>query len=286
MPALRLAQHGAPGRLVGQKVGGSGDGAHGKHHHNSSQDEEHLQVMKQKIDTLQADLSRRQESYIRRERAFNMRIEELEEEVSSLKSGKMSWMQGNHSMESLKNMHQQILHNVEMVQDRSSKILQEQEKDLLRAFRARLFDVQTELEKEKSRKDGGDSAWIERTRQTEAELDWAKEMADRLDRVNQGLGRENLRLKSQFKSQEDDRKFLIRQLVAVKKENECLRQETEAAEATMNEVQQKAIRDSEDMALAMRTRPRSSASAPNLPGLGGGGSSSNVRQAGVDADSS
>lgn len=39
-------------------------------------------------------------------------------------------------------MHQQILHNVEMVQDRSSKILQEQEKDLLRAFRARLFDVQ------------------------------------------------------------------------------------------------------------------------------------------------
>lgn len=69
------------------------------------------------------------------------------------------------------------------------------------------------------------------------------------------------------------------------KENECLRQETEAAEATMNEVQQKAIRDSEDMALAMRTRPRSSASAPNLPGLGGGGSSSNVRQAGVDADS-
>ena len=59
-------------------------------------------------------------------------------------SGKMSWMQGNHSMESLKNMHQQILHNVEMVQDRSSKILQEQEKDLLRAFRARLFDVQVQ----------------------------------------------------------------------------------------------------------------------------------------------
>ena len=75
---------------------------------------------------------------------------------------------------------------------------------------------QTELEKEKTRKDGGDSAWIERTRRTEAELDWAKEMADRLDRVNQGLSRENVRLKSQFKSQEDDRKFLIKQLVAIK----------------------------------------------------------------------
>lgn len=45
----------------------------------------HPQAMKQKVETLQADLSRRQESYIRRERAFNMRIEELEEEVGSLK---------------------------------------------------------------------------------------------------------------------------------------------------------------------------------------------------------
>ncbi|CAN0088294.1 unnamed protein product, partial [Hapterophycus canaliculatus] len=139
---------------------------------------------------------------------------------------------------------------------------------------------QTELEKEKNRKDGGDSAWIERTRRTEAELDWAKEMADRLDRVNQGLSRENLRLKSQFKSQEDDRKFLIKQLVAVKKENESLRQEREAAEASMFEMQQKALRAQEDMAVAMRTRPTSSSSAPNLPGLPGGA----ARQAGAEAD--
>lgn len=45
------------------------------------------QALKLKVETLQADLSRRQESYIRRERAFNMRIEELEEEVGSLKVG-------------------------------------------------------------------------------------------------------------------------------------------------------------------------------------------------------
>ncbi|CAM9974268.1 unnamed protein product [Ectocarpus sp. 6 AP-2014] len=279
MPS-RAAKAGAGGRSLGPKAGGE-VGVHGKS--SASQlDEDQLQAMKQKVETLQADLSRRQESYIRRERAFNMRIEELEEEVGSLKSGKMSWMQGNHSMESLKNMHQQILHNVEMVQDRSSKILQEQEKDLLRAFRARLFDVQTELEKEKTRKDGGDSAWIERTRRTEAELDWAKEMADRLDRVNQGLSRENLRLKSQFKSQEDDRKFLIKQLVAIKKENQSLRQEREAAEASMFEIQQKALRAQEDMATAMRTRPASSSSAPNLPGLGAGA----ARQSGAEADAS
>ncbi|CAM9614149.1 unnamed protein product [Ectocarpus sp. 4 AP-2014] len=286
MPS-RAAKAGAGGRSLGPKAGGE-VGVHGKSSA-SPLDEDQLQAMKQKVETLQADLSRRQESYIRRERAFNMRIEELEEEVGSLKSGKMSWMQGNHSMESLKNMHQQILHNVEMVQDRSSKILQEQERALpgyvlpySYGTRARFVHPQTELEKEKTRKDGGDSAWIERTRRTEAELDWAKEMADRLDRVNQGLSRENLRLKSQFKSQEDDRKFLIKQLVAIKKENQSLRQEREAAEASMFEIQQKALRAQEDMATAMRIRPASSSSAPNLPGLGVGA----ARQSGAEADAS
>jgi hypothetical protein len=41
--------------------------------------------------------------------------------------------------------------NIEHVQEQTARILQEQERDLLRAFRARLFDLQTELEKEKSR---------------------------------------------------------------------------------------------------------------------------------------
>lgn len=106
----------------------------------------------------------------------------------------------------------------------------EQERDLLRAFRARLFDVQTELEQERSKSDDGASVWIEKNRQLEKDLDWAKEMADRLERVNQALTRENARLKTEFKTQEDDREFLIRQLVAAKKDNARLRQELERAQ--------------------------------------------------------
>lgn len=64
------------------------------------------------------------------------------------------------------------------------------------------------------------------------------------------------------------------------KENQSLRQEREAAEASMLEMQQKAIRAQEDMAVAMRTRPTSSSSAPNLPSLAGGA----ARQAGAEAD--
>ncbi|CAM9168370.1 unnamed protein product [Ectocarpus sp. 12 AP-2014] len=48
----------------------------------------------------------------------------------------------------------------------------------------------------------------------------------------------------------------------------------------MFEIQQKALRAQEDMATAMRTRPASSSSAPNLPGLGAGA----ARQSGAEAD--
>ena len=56
----------------------------------------------------------------------------------------------------------------------TSRILQEQERDLLRAFRAGLFDVQNELEKEKSKSEEGASLWIEKNRQLEKDLEWAK----------------------------------------------------------------------------------------------------------------
>jgi hypothetical protein len=213
-------------------------GTHYNHHRHNSQDMEHdvhgahssVLALQHKNQQLEKDLERRQESYITRERAYKVRIDELEEELSAQRETKTGWMKSDTKIGKLKQMHTQILQNVELVQDRTARILQEQESDLLRAFRARLFDVQSELEKERSKKDDGASAWIERSRQLEAEVEWAKEVSDRLERVNQTLLAENNRLKSQFNSQEEDRNFLIKQLVAVKKDNARLRAEYEELE--------------------------------------------------------
>jgi hypothetical protein len=186
--------------------------------------------LKTKVGLLEKDLERRQESYIARERAYKSRIEELEGEVMNIHDNKTGWMKADAKMLKLKKMQQAIMTNVELVQDRTSRILQEQERDLLRAFRARLYDVQTELEREKSKKDDGAGAWMERAKQLSSELEWAKEVADRLERVNSALSQENKRLKSQFKSQEEDRDFLIKQLVGVKKDNARLRTEFAATD--------------------------------------------------------
>lgn len=189
-----------------------------------------------KISYLEKDVERRQESYISRERAYKVRIDELEEELTSHKQMKTGWMNSDTKISKLKEMQNKILNNVELVQDRTARIMQEQERDLLRAFRARLFDVQTELEKEKSKKDDGAAAWIEKSRQLESEVEWAKEVADRLERVNQSLLQENARLKSQFSSQEEDRNFLIKQLVSVKKDNAKLRAEYNEIELEREEL--------------------------------------------------
>jgi hypothetical protein len=67
-------------------------------------------------------------------------------------------------------------------------------------------------------------------------VEWTKELADRLDRLNQSLTRENQRLKTQFTTQENDREFLVKQLVVVKKDNVRLRSECESLQQQLEEL--------------------------------------------------
>lgn len=192
-----------------------------------------------KLQKVEDDLKRRQESYIARERGYKARISELEDEISSLKSNKTSWMKSNNKIVALKHIQSEILNNIDLVQDRTAKILQEQERDLLKAFRARLYDVQTELDKEKSKRDDGASAWIDRCNVLTSELEWSKGVADRLERINQSLLKENNRLKDQSVSQEEDRNYIISQLVIVKKDNAKLRTEYNALELELTSFRNK-----------------------------------------------
>lgn len=61
-------------------------------------------------------------------------------------------------MRGLRDTHSKVMDAISTIQMREKGALQEQEKDLLRAFRARLWDVQFELENEKSKKDDGEAA--------------------------------------------------------------------------------------------------------------------------------
>lgn len=175
---------------------------------------------------------------MRRERQYKIRIGELEALLNESRAKKNTEGSLESTMDNLRRMHRTIMDNVDQVQDRTSQILQEQEKDLLRAFRARLYSVQEELESEKNKTDDGASAWIEKSKQLENEVEWTKELADRLDRLNQSLTRENQRLKTQFSTQENDREFLVKQLVGVKKDNVRLRNEYDALQRQVEQLKE------------------------------------------------
>lgn len=128
--------------------------------------------------------------------------------------------------------------------------------------------MQEELESEKNKTDDGASAWIEKSKQLETEVEWTKELADRLDRLNQSLTRENQRLKTQFTTQENDREFLVKQLVSVKKDNVRLRNEYEALQRELDQLKEETPGNS---SLSMGTAISASTSA--LPRMGGGVSS-------------
>jgi len=171
-------------------------------------------------ETLKGEQKRRMESYMRRETNYQAEIEDLKAELE--RQGKARPPE-DARMHGLRQEHAKVMDRLGAMQQREQLSLQEQEKDLLRAFRARLWDVQFELESERSKKDDGALEWIEKTKTLGKELDWSRDEALRLDRMNQHLTKENQKLKAQLRSHEDDREFIVRQMLALKKENSRLK---------------------------------------------------------------
>jgi hypothetical protein len=126
-------------------------------------------------------------------------------------------------------MHGEIQDTIGQFQNKTSKILHDQERDLIRAFRARLADVTDELERERKKNESGSVEWVQRCRKLTEELEWLRDLTEKLTGENKNFLKENKRFKRQLKTQEEDREFLIKQLVAVKKENARLRYSFEQA---------------------------------------------------------
>eukprot|EP00750_Incisomonas_marina_P018427 INCI2945.2.p1 GENE.INCI2945.2~~INCI2945.2.p1 ORF type:complete len:363 (+),score=80.98 INCI2945.2:214-1302(+) len=178
-----------------------------------------------RIEALENDLRRRQTSYIRRERAYKSKIEELERQLTIARRGGGS-DETEGKMVAIRATHEKIIENIEKMQATTAALMKEQEADLLRQFRVRLFDVQEELASAKAKaNDENATVWIKKYRSLEKEMEWVKALADKLEQSNKTFEKENQRLHQNFKSQEEDRSMLVKQLVLVKKDNARLRQE-------------------------------------------------------------
>ena len=119
--------------------GGNADGQPSVDHSQLAFDYDEIRARYEDVlkenESLRADAKRRLESYTRREKKYQDEVEELRGELDRTKKGKP---QEDAAMQRLRTDHRQVMDGIDSLQKRTSSVLQEQEKDLLRAFRARL----------------------------------------------------------------------------------------------------------------------------------------------------
>lgn len=126
------------------------------------------------------------------------------------------------AMDGIRQLHEKIQDAISTLQDRTTEVLRGQEQDLLRAFKARMSRVKAELQKERSKGETGSVQWVEKCHKLTNELEWLRETARKLTEENKKIARESKRAKRQLREQGEDREYLIKQMVALRKQNAIL----------------------------------------------------------------
>jgi len=173
-----------------------------------------LDMEKEKNRSLEDQVKYRIASFVKREAQTKNKIESLERRLNEGTDDDEHMQR----MGVIENMHKCVMGGLDCIQTNTAHILQEQEKDLMRAFRARLQEVSKELESQRSRKGEHATELQARHRRVVAELHEAQELAQTFDKKNQQLASENQKLSEKLRTREDDRQCLLRQLVIAKKE--------------------------------------------------------------------
>jgi len=157
--------------------------------------------------------------FVKRETQTKNKIESLERRLND------GVDQDEHvqRMAVIETMHKSVVKGLQSIQSNTAKILQDQEKDLMRAFRARLQEVSKDLEATRKGKGDAGTELQMRHRRVVAELHEAQELAQTFDKKNEQLKADNQKLLEKLRTREDDRQCLLRELVLSKKENARLK---------------------------------------------------------------
>ena len=116
------------------------------------------------------------------------------------------------TLQSLRDKHGLIQSTIGTIQHKTARILHDQERELIRAFRLRLTTLTAELDAERQRSASGSAEWVVRCKKLSEEMEWLRQLVEELGDDNKGLGKEVRRMKKAMRVQEEDRDFLIKQL--------------------------------------------------------------------------
>eukprot|EP00347_Sterkiella_histriomuscorum_P016962 403351189 len=174
---------------------------------------------------IQEDLQRRQDRYQKRELEYRKHIEDLQRELRVRYGYETdAYKKNQRIIDALKG---QLDENIDGIQPKTKKLKEEQEKDIVRKFNSELSKMKKKIEERKTQK--GDQAADLKDRENELHhhLELITNIAQRIDNENRALMKKNQELKGEYRTQENDRELLVKQLVMQKKENAKIREEIE-----------------------------------------------------------
>lgn len=138
--------------------------------------------MQERFDALQPqnsrlvkDVKKKKESYVRREVYYKSQISHIKQ---VLEKTVLCHGGSEGDLPTIKKMHKQIMANIDEMQTRRERAVEEHEKNLLRQFRSNIIEVEDRLKKEQSKEEdvaGVPRAWIEKTAQLSKDVDKHKE---------------------------------------------------------------------------------------------------------------
>lgn len=137
-------------------------------------------------------------------------------------------------MQQINELHKEIIDNIGTIQNKTSKILIEQESDIRRFFHKKINEIKEKFKEDKINKTEKDQEYIEKEKQMMSELDWIKNIAHKIDLENQTLMKKYSSLKSEYEIQEKDKDLLMKELLMRKKENAILKSQVEQYEKLLN----------------------------------------------------
>lgn len=180
-----------------------------------------IQDLKRQLDTERDKNRSLEDSYKFRVASFVKRETETRNKVDSLERRLNENPESDEQstkMELVRKMHKDVVDSLDCIQNKTAKMLQEQEKDLMRAFRHHLAEVAKEHEELKNQKGEHSSELQAKHRKVLADSYEAQGLAQGYDMENQQLQAANKKLQERARTREDDRQALLRELVVAKKE--------------------------------------------------------------------
>jgi len=189
--------------------------------------------LEEDVKVLQHDKEEKEARYVKREGGYRKLIDELHEELRRDFS-----LNGNDrkKMEEIAGLHGKILDNINNIQLKTSKVLLDQEKDIIRFFNNKINEIKKQFEEERIKRGKKDQSYEVKEKQLIAELEWIKDIAQKIDQENHTLMKKYMDLKATYSTQENDREILLREVILKKKKNAILKTQIDQYEKILEEV--------------------------------------------------